>query len=196
MPNRILRDGIIRSERVCQLSPIAELFYRRLMSVADDYGRYFAHEALLLSDCYPLRPGWADVAMISQCLWECDEAGLISTYSVDGTKYLEIHNFEQRVRPGQKSKFPPPAESSREMRRIPAQSEAYSESESEAKAGLAESKPTAMPQKTLRSPEGRVDLNPVWVKAQEALRASREAIARARDPVAYETAILRRVVSS
>ena len=43
MPNRILRDTILRSERVARLSPTAELFYRRLMSVADDYGRYYAN---------------------------------------------------------------------------------------------------------------------------------------------------------
>ncbi len=47
MPNRILREGILTSERVNLLSWEAEVFYRRLMSVVDDYGRFHAHPALL-----------------------------------------------------------------------------------------------------------------------------------------------------
>ena len=39
MPSRILREGINTSPKVNALSPMAELFYRRLMTVADDYGR-------------------------------------------------------------------------------------------------------------------------------------------------------------
>ena len=106
MPNRILRDGILRSEKVAKLTPTAELFYRRLMSVVDDFGRYYANESLLLSDCYPIRPSWADVEMISKWLGECRQANLVSVYEVNGTRFLEIEGFNQRLRPGQCSKFP------------------------------------------------------------------------------------------
>jgi hypothetical protein len=203
VPNRILRDGILRSEKVAKLTPTAELFYRRLMSVADDYGRYYANEALLLSDCYPIRPAWADAEMIALSLAECVQIGLILTYEVSGTKFLEIANFEQRIRPNQKSKFPPPAEIRRDSREISAKAESESESEAYAEA---EAKPARsaragtakpqMPPPTLRTEAGREYPNPAWVKAQEALRESRESIARARDPVAYETAILQRVVGA
>jgi hypothetical protein len=44
MPVRILREGILTSERVDTLSPAAEVFYRRLMSVVDDFGRFSAIE--------------------------------------------------------------------------------------------------------------------------------------------------------
>jgi hypothetical protein len=54
MPTRIIREGILTSERVDKLSERAELFYRRLMSVADDYGRYFANPANLRVNCYPV----------------------------------------------------------------------------------------------------------------------------------------------
>ena len=47
MPNRILREGILTSERVNNLSMMGELFYRRLFSVADDFGRYTANKKLL-----------------------------------------------------------------------------------------------------------------------------------------------------
>jgi len=112
LPNRIVRDGILRSEKVCDLTPLAQLFYRCLMSVVDDFGRYYARPALLLSDCFPLRPEWADEEKLGEWLAECARSGLINTYSVKGTNYLEIANFAQRIRPGSTSKFPPPAESS------------------------------------------------------------------------------------
>ena len=47
MPNRILREGILTSERIERLDWAEEVFYRRVMSVVDDYGRYYARPALL-----------------------------------------------------------------------------------------------------------------------------------------------------
>jgi hypothetical protein len=43
MPNRELREGILTSERINALTFPAEVFYRRLMSVVDDFGRCPAH---------------------------------------------------------------------------------------------------------------------------------------------------------
>ena len=54
MPNRIVREGILTSERVELLSWAEEVFYRRLMSVVDDFGRYYARPELLRAACYPL----------------------------------------------------------------------------------------------------------------------------------------------
>ena len=115
MPNRILRDGILRSEKIAQLAPMAELFYRRLMSVVDDFGRYYAKPALLLSDCFPIRPSWADEPSLSLWVEECVTSGLITRYSVSGTEYLEIQNFGQRVREGRESKFPSLADFGRQV---------------------------------------------------------------------------------
>lgn len=105
MPNRILREGILSSERVNRLSVHAELFYRRLLSVADDYGRYFAHPALLRSACYPLRVDHVKEHHISQWLKETIEAGLVETYRVNGTPYLEVIDFRQQIR-AKSSKYP------------------------------------------------------------------------------------------
>ena len=54
MPNMILREGILTSERVNSLTTEEEIFYRRLISVVDDYGRYYAKPELLRSACFPL----------------------------------------------------------------------------------------------------------------------------------------------
>lgn len=114
MPNRILRDGILNSEAVNKLPPIAELFYRRLMSVVDDHGRFFAHPAILRASCYPMQLEQVKESDISTWLEACTQkihtsAGdviLIAVYVVSGKKYLQINNFKQRVRSD--SKFPAP----------------------------------------------------------------------------------------
>ena len=119
LPNRILREGIIDSERVNALSPEAELFYRRLMSKVDDFGRFHGHPQLILAACYPLqldRITAADVSawlaecsrdartMTAECSQDADIAPLITVYEVGNKKFLQINNFGQRTRT--ESKFP------------------------------------------------------------------------------------------
>ena len=106
MPNRVVREGILSSERVNALSESEELFYRRLMSVVDDYGRYFAHPGLLRSACYPMRLDTKTEAQISEYLVSCQKAGLIRVYQIGSKSYLELVDFHQRMRQ-MKSKFPP-----------------------------------------------------------------------------------------
>src|SRR5260363_305236 len=86
MPTRMLREGILSSERVDKLSPAAEVFYRRLMSVVDDFGRFSAHPKLLRTSCYPLRLDTVSDADITQWLQECIEVALIISYTVDGNR--------------------------------------------------------------------------------------------------------------
>lgn len=105
MPNRIIRDGILTSERVDKLGPVAEVFYRRLMSVVDDFGRYTAHTGLLRAACYPLRVDSIREADITRLLAEVQQAGLIVLYEVKSKQYLEIVDFKQQVR-AKLSKFP------------------------------------------------------------------------------------------
>ena len=105
MPTRILREGIISSEKVNALSEKGELFYRKLMSVADDYGRFFSNPISILGACYPLRPSVCE-ADVKQMLNECITAGLVVIYG--GGKYIVILNFGQQTR--SKSKFPQPTD--------------------------------------------------------------------------------------
>lgn len=98
MPTRLLREGILESERVDKIGPMSELFYRRLMSVVDDYGCYTAAVRVLLSRCFPTRPVWADEPLIHTALHECEQAGLIRIYKVNEHYYLEVLDFRQQVR--------------------------------------------------------------------------------------------------
>jgi hypothetical protein len=110
MPNRILREGILTSDRVNTLKPQAELFFRRLMSVVDDFGRYSANPALIRAHCYPLKLDEVREADISRWLTEVESAGLIALYAVETKRYLEMLDFRQHVR-AKESKWPhPPSE--------------------------------------------------------------------------------------
>ena len=106
MPNRIIRDGILTSERVERLSWAEEVFYRRVMSVVDDFGRYFAKPALLRAACYPLLLQRVSDSDIEKWLTKCVEAALVRVYPAqDGKRYLELLDFRQQQR-ATHSKFP------------------------------------------------------------------------------------------
>lgn len=104
MPNRIVREAILSSEKVAALGWPEEVFYRRLMSVVDDYGRTEANPQLLRSKCYPLQTDAVRAADISRWMAACQKAGLILCYAVVGKQYLEVLNFGQQQRSA--SKFP------------------------------------------------------------------------------------------
>lgn len=116
MPNRILREGILTSPRIAKLSWPAEVFYRRLHSVVDDYGRYHAHPMLLRAACYPLQLDKVSDSDIGKWMRETAEAALVRVYPAeDGKDYLELLDFRQQVRAA-KSKFPPPTADAERMR--------------------------------------------------------------------------------
>jgi hypothetical protein len=106
MPNRILRDGILTSGKVNVLDWPEEVFYRRLMSVVDDYGRFHGDPELLRPYLYPLKVDRVKVTDISRWIAACVKAGLVAHYRASDNKfYIEVLNFGQQVR-ALKSKFP------------------------------------------------------------------------------------------
>ena len=106
MPSRLLREGIIDSEAVNALSWGAEVFYRRLMSVVDDFGRFDGRLSLLRSRLYPTCPDRAGDADMRKWISECEKAGLILVYTVESKPFILFHKLGQ---PRAKvSKFPPP----------------------------------------------------------------------------------------
>jgi hypothetical protein len=97
MPNRILRDWT-DSEVINKLSVHAERFFTRLIMAADDYGCYHASPILVKARLFPHKTHEMREADISRLLDECQKAGLIALYEVNGKKYLEINEFNQRLR--------------------------------------------------------------------------------------------------
>lgn len=106
MPNRIVREGILSSQRVDLLKWEEEVFYRRLHSIVDDYGRFEANPKLLRSRCYPLRVDKVREADISRWLTACEIAGLILLYESAGKEYLQVCDFRQTTRTP--SRYPNP----------------------------------------------------------------------------------------
>lgn len=107
MPDRIVRAGILTSDPVNGLSWAAEVFYRRLFSVVDDFGRYDGRPTLLRAHLYPLKIDRVSDADVCKWLTECVNAGIVSVYQVSGLQYLEVLKFGQRVR-AETSKWPNP----------------------------------------------------------------------------------------
>jgi hypothetical protein len=108
MPTRLLREGILSSDRVELLDPPAEVFYRRLMSKVDDHGLYDARPSVLRASLYPLRIDRVREADISRWIAACEKAGLIVLYEADRKPYLMLLNtgWEKRS----KAKYPLPPE--------------------------------------------------------------------------------------
>ena len=138
MPERILRPGILTSERVNRLDWEQEVFYRRLMSVVDDFGRFDARPSILRAALYPLAVERVREANVQRSLAACEAAGLVRLYSSSGKAFLELADFRQRMR-AKTSKYPPPPDNVMHPRasacdRMTMPSEAETEAETEAEA--------------------------------------------------------------
>lgn len=95
MPNRVLRDWTT-SEVIDQLTPAAEVFFTRLLMKADDFGNYTANAKLLNAALFPLRK--YPLSKIDTWVNECVVCGVLTSYEVDGKRFLNIPNFGQRLR--------------------------------------------------------------------------------------------------
>lgn len=106
MPNRILREGILTSERIALLAWPEEVFYRRLMSIVDDFGRHEAGDQLLRAKLYPLQTDSVRAADIARWKAACLKAGVILCYEVNGKQYLAVLDFNQQQRTPSKCPAP------------------------------------------------------------------------------------------
>jgi hypothetical protein len=107
MPSRLIREGILTSERVEQLDCPAEVFYRRLMSKVDDHGLYDARPSVLRASLYPLRIDRVREADISRWIAACEKAGLIALYVHHSKPYLQMLDTRWTARSEPKFPIPP-----------------------------------------------------------------------------------------
>jgi hypothetical protein len=117
MPDRIIRTGILTSDSVNKLGAPAEVFYRRLMSVVDDHGRYDGRAAILRAVLYPLQLTRVSEPDIGKWILETGEAGLVRRYTAEGRPFLEIVKFGQKIR--SRSKWPDPPTSADNCQQVP-----------------------------------------------------------------------------
>jgi len=103
MPNRMLRDWT-DSLRFEALPANAERLFVRLIMKADDFGRFHADARLVRAACFPFED--YQTKGVKADLETLAERGLIYPYTVDGSEYLAIINYGQRLKQS-KPKFPP-----------------------------------------------------------------------------------------
>ena len=152
MPNRIIKDSILTSDKINSLSFFEYTLWTALILLADDYGRFHANPLIIKGYAFALRPEVSpdDIEAGLKSLVEHD---CIKTYTHGGKNYLYFPNWteHQRLR-NRKSKFPEPplelencqndiaascgqlppnAASCGDVRRVAARAGAESESESE-----------------------------------------------------------------
>lgn len=109
MPNRYVRESAIESEPMNTLCWQGEVFYRRLLNRADDFGRYTANPALLRASIFPLQLDRVRDSDIPRLLAECEKAGLLFVYAVAGKQFLVLNKWE--VGRAKRSEYPaPPAD--------------------------------------------------------------------------------------
>lgn len=107
MPNRYIREDAIESESVNALTWRGEVFFRRLLNRADDFGRYPAEPKFLRPKIFPLQLDKVSEMDIESLLSECEAVGLLFVYvSLDGKRYLVLNKWEKGR--AHKSKFPEP----------------------------------------------------------------------------------------
>ena len=107
MPDRIIRDELIDSDRYSDLSTdTARLLFVHLLLLADDLGNVDAGDRFIRRRALPSAPSELAVTKI---LSELADHDLIRLYQVDGKSYAHIPRFRQRLRSMKRGHPRPPA---------------------------------------------------------------------------------------
>lgn len=115
MPTRVVRGEILNSRSLARVSLGAELLFRNLIALVDDFGRYEGDPEIIAAHAYPRRreitakqvEGWLDE------LANADAMGMgpIRIYEANGRPYLLLVNWERhrgKTRRGARSRWPDP----------------------------------------------------------------------------------------
>lgn len=109
MPNRIIRESSRTSPSLDALSDGAERLFWRLVTVADDHGRFDAHPRVVLAMTFPLRVGRLSVRQVERWLDELERADIIRRYAAGDRMVGAFCAWARHQRrPQSTSKFPDP----------------------------------------------------------------------------------------
>jgi len=113
MPNRMIKDSINESRGLTSCSLLAQDLYKRLITYADDYGRFNADPQVMLARLYPRELAVITLNDLMDGLVELAGEGKIRFYTAEARKevYGAFPNWEnhQRLR-NSKKKLPDPAD--------------------------------------------------------------------------------------
>lgn len=108
MPNRFIKESCRSSKNLDKLSDLEERLFWRLITTADDYGRFLACPELVRSACFPYKT--LSTERVKICLESMQVNDLIRLYSVDDREYGYFMKWEKHQgKPRSKnSKYPEP----------------------------------------------------------------------------------------
>jgi len=114
MPNRIIKESINESKSLAECSIFAQDLYKRLITYADDYGRFNLDELIMLARLYPREQDVVSIEMIDAAIVELVGVQKIGAYRCfarpkDIFGAFPSWDDHQRVR-NSKKKIPDPDE--------------------------------------------------------------------------------------
>ena len=117
MGNRILKESVLTSRKLSNLSWFEQVMFDHLIVAVDDYGVFYADPVLLSHTLFP-RSTDVTEKMIREGLKHMEEQGLILRYTADGEEYLKLRSWEkhQRLRSSRR-KYPAPEQADPEETR-------------------------------------------------------------------------------
>ena len=92
MPNRIIKDSLLDSDTVNQLTAEEERLFTRLIVIVDDYGRYDGRIKRILSAVFPIKREITE-EQILKWMDNLEEAKLIFRYTVKNKPYFLIRKW-------------------------------------------------------------------------------------------------------
>ena len=107
MPNRIIREGLLDSERYWSVTIEARQLFMHLLLLADDFGCVSLAPVFIRRRCFDDRPSDEKV---SRLLGELADADLLRVYEVEGGRYGFVPRFRQRLQRATLKHPAPPAE--------------------------------------------------------------------------------------
>lgn len=105
MPDRVIRDELLTSERYWSVSIEAQQLFTHLLLCADSLGRFSGKNFTVRMACYPAHQRSPD--LVEKFLNDLNDADLIRIYEVDGERFIFIPRYKQRLRYTD-SKYPAP----------------------------------------------------------------------------------------
>jgi hypothetical protein len=106
MPDRVIRDELLTSERYWSVSLQAQQLYIHLVLCVDDAARFSGKNFTLRSACFPGRP--MEALAMEKMLTELADVDLVRLYTVGFERYVFIPRFRNRRRYVGSSKYPVP----------------------------------------------------------------------------------------
>jgi hypothetical protein len=105
LPDRVIRDELLTSERYWSVSIEAQRLFIHVMLCADDLGRFSGKNYTIRAACFPGQAIPAE--KVEKLLAELQDSDLVRVYQSSGERFLFVPRFRQRLR-FKTSRYPSP----------------------------------------------------------------------------------------